>query len=209
MASTTLLNIFPPKLFIKKSYTLQLTLWDIIKLKVSQHSIVSNKERVDPFSSYTKFCEKVIISNPLIRTRTSAYQRVRNIRFLENFAYVENGWWQSAQTLQLTHCLISSARKPKPIKLVGNALILLFLVSLDSTESLGAPLGFSMHLGIPGQVWPHPFYKGTSNSCILRYLDLFLKGHNGPGIRDMLLIKESHNLIGSEMFGLTWEQSLC
>ena len=31
-------------------------------------------------------------SNPLIRTRTCAYQGARNISFSENFAYVLNGW---------------------------------------------------------------------------------------------------------------------
>ena len=35
---------------------------------------------------------KTNISNPLIRTRTCAYQGVRNVSFSENFAYVLNGW---------------------------------------------------------------------------------------------------------------------
>ena len=34
---------------------------------------------------------KTNISNPLIRTRTCAYQEVRNVSFSENFAYVLNG----------------------------------------------------------------------------------------------------------------------
>ena len=39
-----------------------------------------------------KFFRKTNISNPLIRTRTCAYQGVRNVSFSENFAYVLNGW---------------------------------------------------------------------------------------------------------------------
>ena len=39
-----------------------------------------------------KIFRKTNISNPLIRTRTCAYQGVRNVSFLENFAYVLNGW---------------------------------------------------------------------------------------------------------------------
>ena len=35
---------------------------------------------------------KTNISNPLILTRTCAYQGVRNVSFSENFAYVLNGW---------------------------------------------------------------------------------------------------------------------
>ena len=35
---------------------------------------------------------KTKISNPLIRTRTSAYQGVRNFNFSENFAYVLHAW---------------------------------------------------------------------------------------------------------------------
>ena len=39
-----------------------------------------------------KIFQKTNISNPLIRTRTREYQRVRNVSFSENFAYVLNGW---------------------------------------------------------------------------------------------------------------------
>ena len=39
-----------------------------------------------------KIFRKTNISNPLIRTRTCAYQGVRNISFSENFSYVLNGW---------------------------------------------------------------------------------------------------------------------
>ena len=38
-----------------------------------------------------KIFRKTNISNPLIRTRTCAYQGVRNISFSENFPYVLNG----------------------------------------------------------------------------------------------------------------------
>ena len=38
-----------------------------------------------------KIFRKTNISNPLIHTRTCAYQWVRNVRFSENFAYVLNG----------------------------------------------------------------------------------------------------------------------
>ena len=38
-----------------------------------------------------KIFRKANISNPLIRTRTRAYQGVRNVSFSENFAYVLNG----------------------------------------------------------------------------------------------------------------------
>ena len=38
-----------------------------------------------------KIFRKTNISNPLIRTRTCAYQGVRNVSFSENFAYVLNG----------------------------------------------------------------------------------------------------------------------
>ena len=38
-----------------------------------------------------KIFQKTNISEPLIRTRTCAYQGVRNVSFSENFAYVLNG----------------------------------------------------------------------------------------------------------------------
>ena len=42
------------------------------------------------FSTYVKFSEKLTFPPPppLIRTRTCAYQGVRNVSFSENFAYV-------------------------------------------------------------------------------------------------------------------------
>ena len=46
--------------------------------------------------SFIKYIRKIFrktnISNPLIRTHTCAYQGIRNVSFLENFAYVLNGW---------------------------------------------------------------------------------------------------------------------
>ena len=49
-------------------------------LTVSGHSL----------STYAKFSEKLTFLVPLIRTRTCAYQEVRNVCFSENFAYVFN-----------------------------------------------------------------------------------------------------------------------
>ena len=43
------------------------------------------------FSTYAKVSKKNNISHPLIRTRgKKCYQGVRNVNFLENFAYVLN-----------------------------------------------------------------------------------------------------------------------
>ena len=42
-----------------------------------------------------KISRKTNISDPLIRTRTCAYHGVRSVSFLENFAYVLNGWYQT------------------------------------------------------------------------------------------------------------------
>ena len=50
--------------------------------------------KVSPKGSSIKFVRKTFrktnISNPLIRTRTFAYQGVRNVSFLEDFTYVLN-----------------------------------------------------------------------------------------------------------------------
>ena len=54
-----------------------------------------------PIKYIRKIFRKANISNPLIRTRTCAYQGVRNVSFSENFAYVLYGcplnaiwkWW--------------------------------------------------------------------------------------------------------------------
>ena len=39
-----------------------------------------------------KISRKTNISNPLIRTRTCAYQGARNVSISENFAYLLHGW---------------------------------------------------------------------------------------------------------------------
>ena len=63
--------------------------WLLVKSSVnkSAHPI-----RDHSFSTYAKFSEKTNVSYPLIRTRTCAYQGVRNVSFSENFAYVLNEW---------------------------------------------------------------------------------------------------------------------
>ena len=48
-----------------------------------------------------KIFRKTSISNPLIRTRTCAYQGVRNASFSGNFAYVLNGWSQRLRHISL------------------------------------------------------------------------------------------------------------
>ena len=50
------------------------------------------KLRGHPLSTYVKFSEQLTFLTPLIRTRTCAYQGVRNVNFSENFAYVLNEW---------------------------------------------------------------------------------------------------------------------
>ena len=44
--------------------------------------------------------QKTNISNPLIGTRTCAYQGIRNVSFSENFAHVLNGWHQRQYNLK-------------------------------------------------------------------------------------------------------------
>ena len=54
-------------------------------------------DRRHSFNTYTKFSEKLSFY-PLIRTRKYAYQRVRNVSFVENAANVLNEWphmWDS------------------------------------------------------------------------------------------------------------------
>ena len=43
------------------------------------------------FKDVRKMFRKTNISNPQIRTRTCAYEGVRNVSFSEHFAYVLNG----------------------------------------------------------------------------------------------------------------------
>ena len=52
---------------------------------------ISNEVRDHLFSTNAKFFEKLTFLNPLIRTRSCAYQGVRKVSFSENFAYVLNG----------------------------------------------------------------------------------------------------------------------
>ena len=56
------------------------------------NSLITVSLRGYPLSTYPIFSEKLSISNPLIRTRTCAYQRFRNVSFSEDIAYVLNGW---------------------------------------------------------------------------------------------------------------------
>ena len=49
-----------------------------------------------------KIFRKTNISNPLIRTRTCAYQRFRNVSFSENSVYVLNEWSLRCITLVMT-----------------------------------------------------------------------------------------------------------
>ena len=49
-----------------------------------------NMPRDYSFSTCAKFSEKLTFLTPLIRTRTCAYQGVRNVSFSEYVAYVLN-----------------------------------------------------------------------------------------------------------------------
>ena len=54
---------------------------------------LTNKRRRGSSIKYVrKIFRKTDISNPLIRTRTCAYQGVKNVSFSEDFAYLLNGW---------------------------------------------------------------------------------------------------------------------
>ena len=53
------------------------------------HMCISIEKRGHRFSMYAKLSEK-LISYPLIRTRTCAYQGVRNVSFSESLGYVLN-----------------------------------------------------------------------------------------------------------------------
>ena len=59
------------------------------------------------FSTYTR----TDISYPLIRTNTCAYQRRRNLSFLENFAYVLNEW--SLNHYKMLHTLYALGSSDK------------------------------------------------------------------------------------------------
>ena len=59
---------------------------------------------VHPFSTYMrKIFRKTNISYPLIRTRTCAYQGLRNVSCSENFAHVLNGWTQEVLTTTMVY----------------------------------------------------------------------------------------------------------
>ena len=58
-------------------------------------------QRDCPFSTYAKFSGKINISYSLTRLRTYAYQGVRNVNFLENFACILNGWPQMVQLIMM------------------------------------------------------------------------------------------------------------
>ena len=52
---------------------------------------ISKRDRGSYIMYVRKIFRKTSISTPLIRARTRACQRVRNVRFSENFANVLNG----------------------------------------------------------------------------------------------------------------------
>ena len=74
----------------------------------SHHCIISGAQFIEicichkgSFIKYVcKIFRKTKISNPLIRTRTYAYQEVRNVSFLENFTYALSGWHYTLDIFQ-------------------------------------------------------------------------------------------------------------
>ena len=54
-------------------------------------------------------CQKTIIFYPLIRTRTFAYQGVRNASFSEGFAYKLNEWLFSNESNSSDHERVCTA----------------------------------------------------------------------------------------------------
>ena len=75
--------------FIVASITLLHGLILQYKQKKSKHWKFECHQHKGPCIKYVrKIFRKTNISNPLIRTCTSAYQGVRNVSFSENFAYV-------------------------------------------------------------------------------------------------------------------------
>ena len=64
----------------------------LVLLQIKWKIIMTNYDRGPSIKFVGKIFRKTNISNPLIRTRTSAYRGVRNVSFSENFAYVLNGW---------------------------------------------------------------------------------------------------------------------
>ena len=69
---------------------------EVLKIPVIE---VSDLKKIKGSS---KFSGKTNISNPLIRTRTCAYQGVRKVSFSENF-YVRTKWMAPYGKTQLSH----------------------------------------------------------------------------------------------------------
>lgn len=74
-------------------------------------SLSGNEIRGHPLSMYARFSEKLTLLT-LIHTRTSGYQEVCNVIFLENFVYVIIGWPFN----QYWNFFIKSLQKDKCIK---------------------------------------------------------------------------------------------
>ena len=60
-------------------------------IKAEEADGIDNKGKGPSIKYVRKIFGKTNISNPLIRTRTCAYQEVRNVSFSENFAFALNG----------------------------------------------------------------------------------------------------------------------
>ena len=76
------INIQERKNLLVETTTFGSAYWSIIFPKVI---------RDHPFGTYAKISKKLTFLTPLIRTRTCAYQGVKNVSFSENFAYIANG----------------------------------------------------------------------------------------------------------------------
>ena len=84
-----------------------------------------------------QYIPKTNISNPLIRTRMCAYQRVRNVSFSENFTCVLNGWPLEeiviAYSLYLANIYVIKVNNRNTRK---RCEICLFLVAIFATSSI-------------------------------------------------------------------------
>ena len=93
--------------------------------KILNTSQIDKVLRGRSFSTYGKISEKLTFLTPLIRTPMCAYQRVRNVSFSENFAYVLNEWF-------LKICaMVSSFYKKVPRSMPANLLKMSFFISLS------------------------------------------------------------------------------
>ena len=63
---------------------------DIISISATDNELLIDLRGHPLVRTVRKSFRKTNISNPLIRTRACAYQGVRNVSFLETFAYVLN-----------------------------------------------------------------------------------------------------------------------